>query len=162
MSQVDLPTSIGYQLKRASAALRAAMDAELRHCDLSVPQYASLELLAQRPGLTNADLARGVFVTRQATHQLLAGLRHAGLIEIEGAGRHQRIAITELGAGRLADASHRVAMVEQRMLASLSVDRQAELFSSLGACAEALSHHVQEPAGAIRDATAAPFPEVAE
>ena len=69
MSQVDLPTSIGYQLKRASAALRAAMDAELRHCDLSVPQYASLELLAQRPGLTNADLARGVFVTRQATHQ---------------------------------------------------------------------------------------------
>jgi len=162
MSQVDLPTSIGYQLKRASAALRAAMDAELRHCDLSVPQYASLELLAQRPGLTNADLARGVFVTRQATHQLLAGLRHAGLIEIQGTGRHQWMTITEQGAGRLADASHRVAMVEQRMLVPLSVDRQAELFSSLEACAEALSRHVEEPAVASRDAAVAPLREVVE
>ena len=128
MSQVDLPTSIGYALKRTAVALAAAMDAELRHCDLSVAQYASLELLAQRPGLTNAELARGVFVTRQATHQLLAGLRSAGLIEIQGAGRHQRVVITELGAGRLADASHRIALIEQRMLTPLSAERQAELF----------------------------------
>jgi DNA-binding MarR family transcriptional regulator len=139
MSQVDIPTSIGYALKRTTTSLRAAMDAELRHCELSVSQYASLELLAQRPGLTNAELARGVFVTRQATHQLLTGLRHAGLIEIQGAGRHQRVVITELGAGRLADASHRVAIIEQRMLAPLSSAQQAELHKYLLACADALS-----------------------
>ena len=139
MSQVDLPTSIGYALKRTTVALRAAMDAELRECGLSVPQYASLELLADRPGLTNAELARGVFVTRQATHQLLSGLRQAGLIQIDGAGRKQRLVISELGAQRLADASHRVALIEQRMLKALSGEQQAELHSSLNKCAAALS-----------------------
>lgn len=139
MSQVDLPTSIGYALKRTTVALRAAMDAELRQCDLSVAQYASLELLSQRPGLSNAELARGVFVTRQATHQLLAGLRRAGLIQIQGAGRKQRVTMTELGARRLAQASHSVALIEQRMLTALSAHQQADLHSSLIVCAEALS-----------------------
>ena len=139
MSQVDLPTSIGYALKRTTVALRAAMDAELRECGLSVPQYASLELLADRPGLTNAELARGVFVTRQATHQLLSGLRQAGLIQIDGAGRKQRLVISELGAQRLADASHRVALIEERMLTALTGEQQAELHSSLNKCTAALS-----------------------
>lgn len=145
MSQVDVPTSIGYALKRAAVALRSAMDAELRECELSVAQYASLELLALHPGLTNAELARGVFVTRQATHQLLSGLRHAGLIEIEGAGRRQRVVMTKIGAARLADASHRVAVVEQRMLAPLSARRQGELLGSLTSCIEALSDGHEPP-----------------
>ena len=139
MSQVDLPTSIGYALKRTTFALRAAMDVELRECGLSVSQYASLELLADRPGLTNAELARGVFVTRQATHQLLAGLRRAGLIEIQGVGRKQRLNLTDVGTARLADASHRVAVIERRMLAELSADQQREMLASLLVCVNALS-----------------------
>ena len=139
MSQVNLPTSIGLALKKTTVALRTAMDAELRQCDLSVAQYATLEQLAQHPGLTNAELAREVFVTRQATHQLLAGLRHAGLIQIQGSGRKQQVIITELGVGRLADASHRVALIEQRMLTPLSAQQQADLFRNLIACAESLS-----------------------
>lgn len=138
MSQVDLPTSIGYAVKRTAVALRVAMDAELRGCGLSVPQYSALELLVQRAGLTNAELARGVFVTRQATHQLLAGLGDAGLIEIEGAGRRQRVVVTPVGRARLTEASGRVAIVEQRMLADLSAVQQAELFRSLEACTAAL------------------------
>jgi DNA-binding MarR family transcriptional regulator len=118
------------------------MDAELRDCGLSVSQYALLELLADRPGLTNAELARGAFVTRQATHQLLAGLRQAGLIQIQGAGRKQQLVITELGAQRLADASHRVALIERRMLTALTSEQQAELHSSLAKCAEALSGRI--------------------
>jgi len=65
---VDLEHSVGYVLKRAVTALRAAMDADLRVHGLSVPQFACLKLLGSRPGLSNADLARGAFVTRQATH----------------------------------------------------------------------------------------------
>ena len=138
MSQVDLPTSIGYALKRTATALRAAMEADLRDLGLSVAQYSALELLVQRAGLTNAELARGVFVTRQATHQLLAGLEDAGLIEIEGAGRHQRAVVTPVGRTRLAEASTRVAAVEERMLAGLSTDRRATLFRDLTACTAAL------------------------
>jgi len=145
MSQVDLPTSIGYALKRAATALRAAMDADLRDCGLSVAQYSALELLVQRAGLTNAELARGVFVTRQATHQLLAGLSDAGLIEIEGAGRHQRAVVTPVGRTRLTEASTRVAAVEQRMLAGLPADRRAALFRDLTACTAALGSDDADP-----------------
>ncbi|WP_205843956.1 MarR family winged helix-turn-helix transcriptional regulator [Nakamurella deserti] len=146
MSQVDLPTSIGYALKRAATALRTAMDATLRDCGLSVAQYAALELLVQRAGLTNAELARGVFVTRQATHQLLAGLADAGLIRIEGAGRHQRAVVTPVGRTLLTDASTRVAAVERRMLAGLSPERQRALFGDLTACTAALQPDDADPA----------------
>jgi DNA-binding MarR family transcriptional regulator len=115
------------------------MDAELRAFDLTVPQYASLELLAQRPGLSNADLARGVFVTRQATHQLLAGLRQAGLVESTGSGRDQRLSVTTVGARKLADASRAIATIERRMLAGLSRHDQDALRASLDVCARALT-----------------------
>jgi hypothetical protein len=72
--RVDIDTSIGYALKRTATALRTAMEASLRSLGLSVPQYSCLEILSARPGISNADLARGVFVTRQAMHQLLGGL----------------------------------------------------------------------------------------
>ncbi len=138
MSQVDLPTSVGYMLKRAATQLRVAMEADLRDLGLSVPQYSALEQLVQRPGLTNAELARGVFVTRQATHQLLSGLADAGLVEVDGAGRHQRVSVTAAGRTRLTAASARVAAVEQRMLAALSHRERTELFAGLQACVDAL------------------------
>lgn len=139
VSQVDVSTSVGYSLKRVTWALRGAMDARLRQFDLSVPQYACLELLAQRPGLSNADLARGVFVSRQATHQLLSGLKGSGLIEVNGTGRDQRLALTTHGSTLLAEASRAVAKIEEQMLAPLSLQQRAALRADLDACADALS-----------------------
>ena len=75
VSQVDLDTAVGYVLKRATVALRGAMDTALREHDLTVSQYSCLEQLAHQPGLTNTELARGTFVSRQAMHQLLATLK---------------------------------------------------------------------------------------
>lgn len=71
----DVTEHVGYRLKRASAALRNAMDKALREHDLTVPQYSCLELLDERPGLSNADLARGTFVTRQSANVVLRGLK---------------------------------------------------------------------------------------
>ena len=138
MSQVDLNSSIGYALKRTSWALRGAMDAVLREFDLTVPQYACLELLAQRPGVSNAELARGVFVSRQATHQLLSGLIPAGLVAIAGTGRDQRIRLTDHGSARLAAASTAVAAIEERMLSALSSQERTALLAGLDTCADTL------------------------
>jgi DNA-binding MarR family transcriptional regulator len=121
------------------------MDAELRAHGLSVPQYACLELLAQRPGLSNAELARGAFVSRQAMHQLIAGLRAAGLVEGDGEGRGRRLALTAAGAARLAGASRAVAAVEERMLAPLPVEERRRLHADLLACAEALAPEAARP-----------------
>ena len=142
MRQVDFEDSPGYALKRAQTALRAAMDAELREHGLSVPQYSSLELLAQQPGLSNAELARGAFVTRQAMHQLLGGLRTAGLVTGSGRGRDERLSLTPAGHERLTGASQAVAAVEEQMLANFSADRRERLLADLCALADNLTPSV--------------------
>ncbi|OZE12261.1 hypothetical protein CH249_05035 [Rhodococcus sp. 05-2255-3B1] len=141
MSQVDVDSSIGLALKRATSALRSAMDDALSELDITVSQYSSLEHLAHTPGLSNAELARAVFVSRQATHQLLAGLTREGLVEIEGTGRDQRLYVTATGRERLRQASAAVAAVEQAMIASLSKGERKVLHRNLVACAEALGGH---------------------
>ena len=148
MMQVDVDQAVGYALKRAQLALRSAMDAELRSHGLSVSQYACLELLAQHSGRTNADLARGAFVSRQAMHQLLRGLREAGLVNGDGGGRHERFTITAVGRRRLAGASHAVARIDERMLAGLSPDRRRRLHADLNACADALTTSAADPGDA--------------
>ena len=137
--QVDIPTSVGYALKRATTALHTAMDAELRPQGLSVSQYSCLELLARDPATSNAELARGAFVTRQAMHQLLGGLRTTGLVEGDGRGRSERFHLTSLGRARLRDASAAVAAVEQRMLGEIPPGHHRRLHADLIACVEALT-----------------------
>ena len=46
---------------------------------MTITHYACLELLAQRPGLSNSELARGAFVTRQSMNVLLQALERQGL-----------------------------------------------------------------------------------
>jgi DNA-binding MarR family transcriptional regulator len=138
VGQVDLDTAVGYVLKRTQAALRTAMDAALRDHDLTVPQYACLEQLAHRPGLTNATLARGTFVSRQAMHQLLGTLRSADLVQSDGAGRQEHFTLTDTGAKRLVGASAAVAAVQERMLATFDPEQRRRLYADLTACADAL------------------------
>src|ERR1700759_1746285 len=77
---VDLETSLGYLLKEASSALRAAMEEVLRPLGMSVTHSSCLELLAQRPGLSNSELARGACVTRQTMNVLLQALERDGYV----------------------------------------------------------------------------------
>jgi DNA-binding MarR family transcriptional regulator/predicted RNA-binding protein len=138
MSQVDVDQSVGYALKRAQHALHSTMDGELRDYGLSVSQYACLEILAARPRISNADLARDAFVTRQAMHQLLTGLQATGLVSAAGQGRSQRYTLTAKGRTRLSTASSTVAGIEQRMLAMLSRAEREQLHRQLSVCATAL------------------------
>jgi DNA-binding MarR family transcriptional regulator len=139
---VELDTSVGYALKQAAAALRTAMETALRPMDLNVTQYACLELLGQRPGLSAAELARGVFVTRQSMQTVLAGLADRGLLArptTAPQGRALPTALTPAGAQLLTRASRAVAAVEQRMLAALPAGSAGRLQGDLLACTAALA-----------------------
>ena len=141
--------SAGYVLKQAAAALRAAMDAALRPLELTVPQYACLELLGQRPGLSNAELARGAFVTRQSMNGVLRGLQDRGLLTRPATaprGRALPTQLTPAGRERLHAASTEVRAVERQMLTALSPDDQHRLRGDLASCAAALTLHLaQDP-----------------
>jgi DNA-binding MarR family transcriptional regulator len=137
-----LEEAVGYVLKQAASALRAAMDDVLRPVGLTVPQYACLELLGQRPGLSNAELARGAFVSRQSMNGVLRGLQDRGLVTrpaLAPYGRARPTELTDAGRAQLTAASAAVRDVERRMLASLDPTRERRLLADLRTCAEALT-----------------------
>ena len=136
-----LDLRMGYQLKRAATALRGAMDAELRPHSLTVPQYACLELLDLHPDLSNAGLARGAFVTRQAMNTVLRGLEDAGLVQRPPEapyGRAIPARLTPAGRKRLRAARTAVARVEARLAGALAPERAAAFLADLVAVSEAL------------------------
>ncbi|GAA1651949.1 MarR family winged helix-turn-helix transcriptional regulator [Actinoplanes couchii] len=131
---VDLEKSLGYLLKEASSALRAAMEDVLRPLGMNVTRYSCLELLAQRPGLSNSDLARGVFVTRQSMNVLLQTLEREGLVTRPAeapVGKALPTRLTPLGERSLEQASAAVRSVEIRMLSGMTEDEQSVAFRLL-------------------------------
>ena len=131
---VDLPTSLGYLLKQASSALRAAMEDVLRPLGMSVTHYSCLELLAQRPGLSNSELARGAFVTRQSMNVLLQNLERDGYVSRPAqapVGKVLPTRLTPRGRRRLAKATAAVRSVELRMLAGMTDTEQSRAFRTL-------------------------------
>ncbi|MFB8281250.1 MarR family winged helix-turn-helix transcriptional regulator [Nocardia colli] len=128
---VELQTSLGYLLKEASSALRVSMEEVLRPLGMSVTHYSCLELLAQRPGLSNSELARGAFVTRQTMNVLLQTLEREGHVTRPAAapvGKVLPTRLTPLGRRKLEKASAAVRSVEVRMLTGLTeTDQSAAL-----------------------------------
>jgi DNA-binding MarR family transcriptional regulator len=131
---VDLDRSLGYLLKEASSALRVAMEEVLRPLGMTVTHYSCLELLAQRPGLSNSELARGAFVTRQSMNVLLQALERDGYVTRPAAapvGKALPARLTPRGRRSLAKASAAVRSVEVRMLAGMTEADRSEAFRLL-------------------------------
>ncbi|MDR6613871.1 MarR family transcriptional regulator [Leifsonia sp. 1010] len=125
---VDLETSLGYLLKEASSTLRAAMEDVLRPLGMTITHYSCLELLSQRPGLSNSELARGTFVTRQSMNVLLQALEREGDVTRPSeapVGKVLPTRLTARGRRRLEQASAAVRSVEVRMLSGLTETEQA-------------------------------------
>ncbi|MFJ3143879.1 MarR family winged helix-turn-helix transcriptional regulator [Streptomyces halstedii] len=128
---IDLDKSLGYLLKEASSALRLAMEEVLRPLGMTVTHYSCLELLAQRPGLSNSELARGAFVTRQSMNVLLQALERDGYVTRPAeapVGKVLPARLTPRGRRSLAEATVAVRSVEIRMLAGMTEAEQSGAF----------------------------------
>ncbi|MCP1430621.1 DNA-binding MarR family transcriptional regulator [Microbacterium foliorum] len=143
---IDLDSSLGYLLKEASSALRAAMEEVLRPLGMTITHYSCLELLAQRPGLSNSELARGAFVTRQSMNVLLQTLERDGLVTRPDAppvGKALPARLTPRGRERLAAATAAVRSVEIRMLAGMTDADQSAAFRAL----QSMTRSLRTPVG---------------
>jgi DNA-binding MarR family transcriptional regulator len=145
MSQAEtvgpVEQSVGYVLKEVTTTLRAAMDSALRPLDLTVPQYVTLELLHQKPGLSNSELARRAFVTRQSMNLVLRTLQAHDLVsrpDVAKDGRARPADLTPAGQQLLQTASVIVREIEIQLLSPLTAQDQAVLLRYLKACAAAL------------------------
>ncbi|MGP3962774.1 MarR family winged helix-turn-helix transcriptional regulator [Nonomuraea sp. 3N208] len=137
----DVTEHVGYRLKRAAAALRGAMDKALREHGLTVPQYACLELLDERPGISGSELARGTFVTRQSSSVVLRGLQDGGLVTRPATADHGRalpVHLTDEGLRHLTAARAAVYDIERRMIGAIPARRLDALLADLDRMAAAL------------------------
>ena len=140
-ARIDLDTSVGYLLKEASSALRTEMEAALRPLGMNITQYSCLELLDQRPDLSNSELARGAFVSRQSMNVLLQAMEREGLVVRPAeppAGRALPARLTDRGRGRLGATSAAARAVEDRMNSALNESEQEHLRVLLKLCVASL------------------------
>lgn len=140
--ELDLDTSLGYLLKQAASVLHTAMDGVLRPLGMTITHYACLELLAQRPGLSNSELARGTFVTRQSMNTLLQAIERDGLVtrpDHPPVGRTLPTELTALGRQQLETASRAVRTVEQQLRSGLDPNQQDQLRGLLTNCIDSLT-----------------------
>lgn len=141
---------MAYLLKESSSALRAAMEEVLRPLGLSVKHYSCLELLAQRPGLSNSELARGAFRDTAVDERAVQALEREG--DATGpaeapVGKVLPTRLTPRGRSRLEKATVAVRSVEVRMLAGTTETEQSgairilqSTIQSLRECSDGAEH----------------------
>lgn len=125
----------------AQSALRSRMDEVLRPLGLTTPQYSCLDAINRCPGISNSEVARRVFVTRQTMNTLLRGLQQRGLVERGERAETGRSIPTELtpeGEQILAEASERVEKINRAIADALDPHLSASLELALRRCVETL------------------------
>lgn len=124
-SHVDPRQTLGFALKRLQQALRSQMDGALAAFELTSPQYAVLALLAEQPGISNAELARRSFVAAPTMIRIITTLEEAGLLT-RGAppveGRIRGTELTDQGRARLTAAAVHVQRLEDLLTAHAAAD----------------------------------------
>jgi DNA-binding MarR family transcriptional regulator len=135
------PESLGKLLKRSEQTLLRAKSAAVKAVGLTLPQYVALAELAQRPGLTGAELARACLVSPQAMIVVLKAMEEQGLVERTQHPRHQtvlEIHLTSVGREAMSAARKHAEPIEQRIVKALSKEEAETLTALLQRCIEAV------------------------
>ena len=132
---------LGSSIKRAEQALNGAKNAALKPAGLTVPQYAALLHLTERPGISAAALARVCGVTPPTMNTVLKNLQERGLIERTPHEWHKNVLETRLtdeGRAVVEVADARAVRVERALAAEFTDEERAALVGLLGRCAALL------------------------
>ena len=109
---------LGYLVRQANVAVRAAMEKALADIEATPAQFAVLTMIAAYPGASGADLARLTFLTPQTINVIVRNLEKAGAIEKSAHAMHGRILrlnATAKGLVLLKRCRSRVMEVEDRI-----------------------------------------------
>jgi DNA-binding MarR family transcriptional regulator len=141
---------VSYLVFRLERAVRREIERLVAPEGLSVAQYTTLSILRSRSGLSNAQLARRLWVTPQSMNEVIAVLEREQLIErVPDAGNRRilRTALTPRGRRVLATCDALILAMEEEMLADLAPAEHDHLARSLNACVHRLSEASARRAG---------------
>ncbi len=124
------PPRTTYLIGRLDRIVRRAFDELLREFELTALPYTALTVLAARPGLSNAQLARRSFMTPQGMNQVIESLEAKGMVRRRPSQYNRRVRCIELthrGTWVVEQCEERVHQFEQSLLRSLEAGEQEEL-----------------------------------
>ena len=132
---------LGYLVRQANVALRAAMERALADLGVTSPQFAVLTMIVAYPGVSGADLARLTFLTPQTINVIVRNLVRGGAVEKSADATHGRILrlnATGRGEALLKRCRTRVMEVEGRIASLLNRDEERLIRRWLSAVGEKL------------------------
>ncbi|ATZ24692.1 MarR family winged helix-turn-helix transcriptional regulator [Streptomyces lavendulae] len=141
MTSMPPEERIGSHIKRAEQALLAAKNTACKPAAVTVPQYAALLWLAEKPGISAAALSRLCGVTPPTMNTVLKNLQERGLIDRTPHEWHRNVLetrLTEEGRAVMERADAGAVRVERALAAALSAEDRERLVELLGRCAEVL------------------------
>jgi DNA-binding MarR family transcriptional regulator len=124
----------GYLVKRAQSVIHLALEEIVSKRGLGIPHYVVLTLLAETPGLANAELARKAFVTPQSMNEVLKQLEASGLVQRHQSPSNARILcahLTHAGEKNWRSVDDGVQQLEKRLLQGLTQEEVRVLNRSL-------------------------------
>ncbi|MET9467968.1 MarR family transcriptional regulator [Streptomyces sp. NPDC006544] len=141
MTSMPVEERIGSHVKRAEQALLGAKNAAVKPAAVTVPQYAALLWLSEKPGISAAALARLCGVTPPTMNTVLKNLQERGLIERTPHELHRNVLETRLtdeGRSVMEVADAAAVSVERRLASAFSAQEREQLVRLLGRCVEVL------------------------
>jgi DNA-binding MarR family transcriptional regulator len=128
---------ISYVIARLERAVRKEIGRLVGPRGLSVAQYTTLSILRSRSGLSNAQLARRLWVTPQSMNEVISALERAGLIaRVPDAGNRRilRTALTPTGKATLDACDIEILAMEESLLSAVPGEDHDHLVHTLEIC----------------------------
>lgn len=134
-SMIPAEVRASYLVGRVDRLVRSAFEEVLADFGLTVTEFTALSVLASKPGLSNARLARRTLVTPQAMHKVMRALEQRDLVgrtSAPGSGRTLAAELTQAGQDLLVELQPSIQAAEDRLLSPLARNERAELVRLLG------------------------------
>jgi DNA-binding MarR family transcriptional regulator len=140
MQTPDPDSHLSYVIAKVSHQLGITIDRALSEQGITLTQFSALAHIARSPGLSNAELARSLLTTPQATTTLVRRLTDAGLVQRPpaGPGLASAIRLTPRGVRKLTTAEKVATSAEEAALSSLSAAERRVLARVLESLSAAL------------------------
>jgi len=126
----ELPTYVGYQVRRAQAKIFSEFEATLKDFDFTPGSFGVLTLIRANPGITQVALAAAFGVDKSTMSPVIFRLEKRGLVRREVLPSDRRchaLYFQESGELTFVAARERVRTFEENVAARLSKPEQREL-----------------------------------
>jgi DNA-binding MarR family transcriptional regulator len=126
----ELPTYVGYQVRRTQAKIFSEFEATLKDFDFTPGSFGVLTLIRANPGITQVTLAAAFGVDKSTMSPVIFRLEKRGLVRREVLASDRRchaLFFQESGEATFLAAREKIRTFEENVAARLSKPEQREL-----------------------------------